>query len=156
MDESFIITVSGCGVLGGGLLLWLLTRRAYRVRITPLPVSVAHYTHVTVTVALEGKRRIGLRWRPAPGTFIVKRGQEGRVAAGPALGATGEDGAAFEIQVAGLQPGVDKVRISATPLGRKKALVVNVPVTVTEDERGTRRIRDTAAVLSETNDRASS
>jgi hypothetical protein len=149
MDESFLITVAGCSVLGGGLLLWLLTRPAFRVRITPMPVTVAHYAHVVVAVALESKRRAGLRWKAAQGTFIVKRGAAGCAAVSPTLGATGADGAAFELQVTGLQPGVDKVRVSATPRGRKGAIVVDVPVTVTEDERGNRRIRHTAAVLSD-------
>ena len=44
---------------------------------------------------------------------------------------------------------VDKVRISATPAGHTSAMVVLVPVTVTEDVRGDRRIRHTAAVLSD-------
>ncbi len=149
MDESFIITVAGCGVLGGGLLAWLLTRPAYRLRVTPMPVTVAHYDHTTVAVALEAKRRIGLRWKPASGTFIVQRGSGGRAAVSPPLGTTDTGGAPLELQVTGLQPGVDRFRVSATPLGRKAALVVNVPVTITEDARGSRRIRHTAAVLSD-------
>ncbi len=149
MDESFLIVVSGCGVLGGALLLWLLTRPVWLLRIVPLPVTVAHYEHVSVAVVLERKRRLALRWRPAAGTFIAKRGAAGCAAASPTLGSSGEDGAAFELQVTGLQPGVDKVRVSATPLGRKAAFVVDVPVTVTEDARGSRRIRHTAAVLND-------
>jgi len=149
MDESFIITVAGCSVLGGGLLVWLLTRPAYRLRVTPMPVTVAHYDHTFVAVALESKRRLGLSWKPASGTFIVQRGSEGRAAVSPSLGTTDTSGAPLELQVTGLQPGVDRFRVSATPLGRKAALVANIPVTITEDARGSRRIRHTAAVLTD-------
>lgn len=149
MDESFLITVVGCSILGGGLLGWLLTRRVYRVRVTPLPVTVVHYARTEVAVALESRRRLALRWRSVPGTFIAKRGETGCAAVSPTLGATGEDGGVFAVQVTGLQPGVDKVRVAATPLGRKTALAVDVPVRVAEDDRGHRRIRHTAAVLND-------
>lgn len=149
MNEPFLITVSGCSLLAGGLLTWLATRPVYRVRVVPLPATVAHYGNVEVNVRVECKRRFGLRWRTAAATFIVQRGEEGRVAVSPTLGSSARGDEGFLLQLTGLAPGVDKVRISATPAGHTSALVVLVPVTVTEDVRGDRRIRHTAAVLSD-------
>jgi hypothetical protein len=82
-------------------------------------------------------------------SFIMQRGSEGRAAVSPSQGTTDTSGAPLELQVTGLQPGVDRFRVSATPLGRKAALVANIPVTITEDARGSRRIRHTAAVLTD-------
>lgn len=147
MDESFLITISGCSLLAGALLVWLATRPSYRVRVTPLPMRVGHYDRADATVIIERKRRLAFRWSPVGGTFIVAKGAEGRVAVCPTLGSSAADETGFALELTGLEPGADRVRISATPAGATSALVTDVPVTVTPDERGARRIRDTAAVL---------
>lgn len=148
MDESFLITLSGCSLLAGGLLIWLATRPSYRLRVTPCPLQLVHFESADATLVVERKRRLALRWRPVAGTFIVQRGDEGKVAACPTLGSSAADESGFVLHLTGREPGVDHVRVSATPAGSRAALVLELPVTVVHDQRGSRRIRDTVAVLS--------
>jgi hypothetical protein len=151
MDEPLLITLSGCSLLAGGLLVWLATRPRYRVRVTPPVLQVPQYEQADVAVVIERKRRVAFRWRPVAGTFIVSnQGSEGKLAACPTLGSSAADDAGFVVQVTGLEVGADRVRLSATPAGATAAIMVEIPVSVAPNPRGTRRIRDTAVALSRT------
>ena len=149
MDETIIIILAGCAVLAIGLLIWIASQASFRLNVTPSPLAVTHYDAVDVMITLECKRRLGLRWAAVPGTFIVHRGPANRVGVSRTLGMSEPDGWGFPLQVIGLQPGEDAIRVSATPNGRKNAVVAAIPVVVNEDDRGVRRIRHTAVALTE-------
>ncbi len=149
MDESIIIILVVSAVFAVVIFAWMARQPLFRVSVTPMSVTVMHYDAVEISLTLECKPGFGLKWAAVPATFILQRGAGGRVGVSKTLGASASDGSGFSLQLIGLQPGDDTFRVSATPAGRTLAVTATIPVIVTEDSRGTRRIRHTAVALSD-------
>ncbi len=140
-----ILIVAGIAVTG--VLASFIFRTRFRVVITPTPGAVVQYQPATFKMTMEQKNGLWAYWLPVPGTFIIRAGPTGILGALPLRGGTNEAALDFAVTVMGTKPGTDYLRISGTPAGETKAIILDVPINVTPENGGTGRFRQTAQAL---------
>jgi len=147
-DLQWLLIQAGAALLVLISIIWIAAGRGHRVQAVPNdPSTLPEYDSLDFGVEVQFRPFRGASWQAVPATILVRNVTASVVSLTPDRASTSRELPTAQFSLTGVSAGEGKFRISATPLGHKKGIGRNFPVSVTPNANNRRAIRHTPAAL---------